>query len=217
MRLRVKAGAIAGLPQTTVEHSRHGTLTLGARDMHGAKLAMRITDSLERSLHPLELVNLAARLERIEPVDSFGELVHSQPEAYRLLIDGERISGEEQLMPIRRMQATIYFVKDWDAAIAFYRDVLGLKEVVNFPDRWALFNVPGGGNIALQPTDTSATNHVSIEVTSITDFVADLKAKGARVVEDICQQEHGETAMIEDPSGNLIALIDTSTSKFAHD
>ena len=48
-------------------------------------------------------------------------------------------------MPIRRMQATIYFVTDWDAAIAFYRDVLGLKEVVNFPNRWALFGVPGGG------------------------------------------------------------------------
>ena len=58
---------------------------------------------------------------------------------------------EEQPMPIRRMQATIYFVTDWDAAIAFYRDVLGLKEVVNFPNRWALFGVPGGGNIALQP------------------------------------------------------------------
>jgi catechol 2,3-dioxygenase-like lactoylglutathione lyase family enzyme len=70
-------------------------------------------------------------------------------------------------MPIRRMQATNYFVTDWDAAIAFYRDVLGLKEVVNFSDRWALFNVPGGGNIALQPAHTSATNHVSIEVTSI--------------------------------------------------
>jgi catechol 2,3-dioxygenase-like lactoylglutathione lyase family enzyme len=120
-------------------------------------------------------------------------------------------------MPIRRMQAIIYFVTDWDAAIAFYRDVLGLKEVVNFPNRWAVFGVPGGGTIALQPAYTSATNHVSIEVTSIRDFVADLKAKGARVIEDICQQEHGETAMLEDPSGNLIALIDTSTSKFAHD
>jgi catechol 2,3-dioxygenase-like lactoylglutathione lyase family enzyme len=133
------------------------------------------------------------------------------------LIDCERIRSEEQLVPIRRMQATIYFVKDWAAAIAFYRDVLGLKEIVNFPNRWAVFGVPGGGTIALQPAYTSATNHVSIEVTRIRDFVADLKAKGARVIEDICQQEHGETAMLEDPSGNLIALIDTSTSKFAHD
>ncbi len=120
-------------------------------------------------------------------------------------------------MPIRRMQATIYFVTDWDAAIAFYRDVLGLKEVVNFPNRWALFGVPGGGNIALQPAYAGAANHVSIEVSSIREVVADLEAKGARVIEGICRQEHGETAMLEDPSGNLIALIDTSTSKFAHD
>ena len=120
-------------------------------------------------------------------------------------------------MPIRRMQATIYFVTDWDAAIAFYRDVLGLKEVVNFPDRWALFRIPGGGSIALQPRYDNAANHVSIEVVDITDFVADLKARGATVIEDVCRQEHGETALLEDPSGNLIALIDTASSKFLHD
>jgi catechol 2,3-dioxygenase-like lactoylglutathione lyase family enzyme len=133
------------------------------------------------------------------------------------LIDGERIRGEEQPMPIRRMQAIIYFVMDWDAAMAFYRDVLGLKEIVNFPNRWALFGVPGGGNIALQPAYAGAANHVSIEVTSIREVVVDLKAKGARVIEDVCQQDHGETALLEDPSGNLIALLDTSTSKFPHD
>ena len=120
-------------------------------------------------------------------------------------------------MPIRRMQAAIYFVADWDAAIAFYRDVLGLREEVNFPNRWALFRVPGGGNIALQPRNEDAANHVSIEVTEIRKFVAELKSKGARVIEDVCQQEHGETALLEDPSGNLIALIDTATSSFPHD
>ncbi len=120
-------------------------------------------------------------------------------------------------MPIRRMQATIYFVADWDAAIGFYRDVLGLSEEVNFPNRWAFFRVPGGGNIALQPRFEGATNHVSIEVTGIKNFVADLKARGAKVIEDVCQQEYGETALIEDPSGNLIALIDTATSGFPHD
>jgi predicted enzyme related to lactoylglutathione lyase len=120
-------------------------------------------------------------------------------------------------MPIRRMQAAIYFVDEWDAAIAFYRDVLGLKEVVNFPDRWAFFAVPGGGSIALQPRSADAANHVSIEVTGIKDFVAELRSKGAKVIDDVCQQEHGETALIEDPSGNLIALLDTATSKFLHD
>jgi catechol 2,3-dioxygenase-like lactoylglutathione lyase family enzyme len=115
------------------------------------------------------------------------------------------------------VQATIYFVADWDAAIRFYRDVLGLREDVNFPNRWALFRVPGGGNIALQPRCEDAANHVSIEVTGIKNFVADLKARGAKVIDDVCQREHGETALIEDPSGNLIALIDTATSRFPHD
>ena len=120
-------------------------------------------------------------------------------------------------MPIRRMQATIYFVDDWDAATSFYRDVLGLREQVNFPNRWAFFAVPGGENIAIQPRSEDATNHVSIEVTGIRNFVADLKAKGAKVIDDVCQQEHGETALVEDPFGNLIALVDTATSRFPHD
>jgi catechol 2,3-dioxygenase-like lactoylglutathione lyase family enzyme len=115
------------------------------------------------------------------------------------------------------MQAVIHFVADWDAAIAFYRDVLGLREEVHFPNRWALFRIPGGGNIALQPRSEEAANHVSIEVTGIRNFVAELKARGARVIEEVCQQEHGETALIEDPSGNMIALIDTATSRFRHD
>jgi len=120
-------------------------------------------------------------------------------------------------MPIRRMQTTIYFRGRLGCGDRVYRDVLGLKEVVNFPDRWAFFAVPGGGSIALQPRSADAANHVSIEVTGIKDFVAQLKAKGAYVIDDVCQQEHGETALIEDPSGNLIALLDTATSKFPHD
>jgi len=88
---------------------------------------------------------------------------------------------------------------------------------VNFRNRWAFFQVPGGGNIALQPRSEDATNHISIEVTGIKNFVTDLKAKGAKVIDDVRPQEHGETALIEDPSGNLIALIDTATSRFPHD
>ena len=59
--------------------------------------------------------------------------------------------GKEHFVAIRRMQAAIYFVDDWVAAMTFYRDVLGLQESVNFPNRWALFRIPGGGSITLQP------------------------------------------------------------------
>jgi predicted enzyme related to lactoylglutathione lyase len=76
---------------------------------------------------------------------------------------------------------------------------------------------PGGGSIALQPRADDPAAHVSLEVTGIKDFVDHLKAKGARVIEEICQQEHSETALLADPSGNIVALIDTATSKFPHD
>jgi predicted enzyme related to lactoylglutathione lyase len=69
----------------------------------------------------------------------------------------------------------------------------------------------------LQPRSAHTANHVSIDVTGIKDFVAQLRYRGAKVIDDVCQQEHGETALIEDPSGNLIALLDTTTSKFPHD
>src|SRR5208283_5273628 len=96
MRLGVQPGAKAGRTEAAVEHRGDRALALGAGDMDGAQAAMRIADEVEGSFHPLELVNLAARLERVEPVDSFGELVHSQPGVYRLMIDSERIRAETE-------------------------------------------------------------------------------------------------------------------------
>ncbi len=53
-------------------------------------------------------------------------------------------------MAVRRINTTVYFVKDWDRAITFYRDTLGLKPLVPVPHVWAQFEAPGGGRIALQ-------------------------------------------------------------------
>jgi catechol 2,3-dioxygenase-like lactoylglutathione lyase family enzyme len=121
-------------------------------------------------------------------------------------------------MPIRRVQATVYFVIDWEASARFYRETLGLKELVNFPNRWAVYQVNGGGKIALQyaPNGREA-NHVSIEVTDIGSYVAELKARGAKVVEEVRREDFGEFALIEDPSGNPIFLVDTATSQYPHD
>lgn len=48
-------------------------------------------------------------------------------------------------MPIKRIETTVYFVKDWDSSISFYRDVLGLKPLAIVPRIWAHFEAPGGG------------------------------------------------------------------------
>ncbi|TMA53975.1 MAG: VOC family protein, partial [Deltaproteobacteria bacterium] len=51
-------------------------------------------------------------------------------------------------MPIQRVYTTVYYVDDWDTAVAFYRDTLGLKPL-HVEQGWAEFEVGTGGRIAL--------------------------------------------------------------------
>jgi catechol 2,3-dioxygenase-like lactoylglutathione lyase family enzyme len=90
-------------------------------------------------------------------------------------------------MSVKRINSTVYFVKNWDQAVTFYRDTLGLKPLVIVPRIWAQFEAPGGGRIALQlqPPDGDDPPHVSIDVGDIRDFVGWLQANGVKVIEPV--------------------------------
>jgi predicted enzyme related to lactoylglutathione lyase len=121
-------------------------------------------------------------------------------------------------MPTKRINTTVYFVKDCDRSITFYRDALGLKPLVSVPGVWAQFEAPGGCRIALQlQPNGNDPPHVSIDVGDIRAFVGKLQAEGVKIIEPVTKQDSGDSAVIEDPSGNAISLIDLSTSKMPHD
>ena len=122
-------------------------------------------------------------------------------------------------MPIRRIETTVYFVKGWDSSVSFYRDLLGLKPLVIVPRVWAHFEAPGGGRIALQlqRTHRNEPPHVSMDVSDIRSFVGELRARGVKIVEPVTGWHFGDSALIADPSGNVISLVDLSTSKMPHD
>jgi len=122
-------------------------------------------------------------------------------------------------MPIKRIETTVYFVKDWDSSISFYRDILGLKPLVIVPRVWAHFEAPGGGRIALQLQGPNGNEpaHVSVDVSDIRSFVDELRARGVKIIEPVTKQDFGDTAPIADPSGNVVSLVDLSTSKMPHD
>jgi catechol-2,3-dioxygenase len=49
-------------------------------------------------------------------------------------------------MPVRRLNHAVLYVRNVDASVAFYRDLLGFKTLTHVPSRAAFMLAPGSGN-----------------------------------------------------------------------
>ena len=116
-----------------------------------------------------------------------------------------------------------YFVDDVDAAIAFYRDLLGF-EVVMHPappfamlargDLRLLLSAPGGGpgGGAAMPDgrlpEPGGWNRFSLEVSDLTAMVEKLRKAGVHFRNEIVTGVGGKQILLDDPSGNPIELFE---------
>ena len=114
-----------------------------------------------------------------------------------------------------------YIVRDVDAAIPFYTDMLGFKlEMHPAPgfaslsrgDLQLLLNRPGAGGAgqAMPNSQVPAPggwNRIQIEVEDLETTVDKLKNAGARFRNPIVTGNGGKQILIEDPSGNPIELF----------
>jgi catechol 2,3-dioxygenase-like lactoylglutathione lyase family enzyme len=101
-------------------------------------------------------------------------------------------------------------VNDPDAALAFYRDVLGLSVVdrpdgANNPGSWLQLD---NGQIHLfQPSDPAMNPpHFAIEVDDLASIVASIRDHGHTVYDQEHRPGFGYQAIVVDPSGNVIEL-----------
>jgi catechol 2,3-dioxygenase-like lactoylglutathione lyase family enzyme len=116
-----------------------------------------------------------------------------------------------------------YFVTDLDAAVAFYRDLLGFEEELRPSPAFAmlyrgdlrlLLSVPGGGpgGGAPMPDGTlpgpGGWNRIALQVADLPATVDELRGKGARFRNDIISGTGVRQVLIEDPSGNLTELFE---------
>jgi methylmalonyl-CoA/ethylmalonyl-CoA epimerase len=105
-----------------------------------------------------------------------------------------------------------------DAAVDFYRDVLGLKFIARFdPPGLAFFALSGGARLLLSTTASSASLYFLVE--NIDRAVAELKKRGVSFLHPptmIHRDEAGNfgkkgneewMAFFKDPSGNLLGLV----------
>jgi catechol 2,3-dioxygenase-like lactoylglutathione lyase family enzyme len=115
-----------------------------------------------------------------------------------------------------------YIVNDVDAAIAFYCQRLGFREVMHPAPPFAMLERgdlrlvlsapnPSGGGGQPMPDGTAqgpgGWNRFAIAVDDLEATVADLRAHGARFRNDIVTGVGGKQILLEDPSGNPIELF----------
>lgn len=153
---------------------------------------------------PLERLRLP--VVPIEPRAEFAE---------RLL---RRIQGEGA--PAVMDTATVrYFVDDLDAAVAFYRDLLGfdieLRPSPTFAmlyrgDLRLLLSVPGQPHALPDGTlpEPGGHNRISLVVDDLAARVAELRRAGARLRSEPAAGVTVASVLLQDPAGNPVELIE---------
>ena len=107
--------------------------------------------------------------------------------------------------------ATVY-IKDMDAAIAFYTGVLGMKEISRYGNDWATIEA-GGFTIGLHPRGektpepgTHGAIEVGLNVADVELARPKLIEGGARKVGPVVKGSGGAFVQFHDPDGNALYL-----------
>jgi predicted enzyme related to lactoylglutathione lyase len=106
-----------------------------------------------------------------------------------------------------RLNYAIKFVSDMDAAVRFYRDMLGLKLGFQSPF-WSEFET-GDTKLALHPASAenpAGTVQLGLGTDDIDAFHADAEAKGIRFTEPPRDMHGSRIARFVDPEGAEISV-----------
>ena len=119
-------------------------------------------------------------------------------------------------MAVEKVKYTYLVVDDMDAAVAFYRDGLGLRLKFQDGQRWSEFDAGNGTTIALSSADESGLgvkgSVVVFQVNDAEGLTDLLIARGAKIVARRDMGNHGRLIAISEPSGNTFQLFEKAVS-----
>ena len=108
-----------------------------------------------------------------------------------------------------------YCTENLERALKFYRDVLGLKLLVQ-NEEWIEFEV-GGQRLALRLVNSmpkkpeglhSNGAMIWLETNPIEKSISLIKNKSINSISDLQSNSYGKTATFKDPDGNLLGLYE---------
>ena len=113
-------------------------------------------------------------------------------------------------MALRKVDAVMHLVDDVYEAAEFYEKVLGLKRGwTDDENKMIGLLFPGNDTeIVLHMNKYLPNPNVSFQVEDVMDFVEKYKAKGYKVLEDPFDIRCGKCAILEDPYGNGLEIMD---------
>ena len=119
-------------------------------------------------------------------------------------------------MPVEKVKYTYLVVEDMNAAVAFYRDGLGLRLRFQDGQRWSELDAGNGTTIALSSFEESGLGVkgpvVVFQVSDADELAAALVARGASILARRDMGGHGHLIAIREPSGNIFQLFEKAVS-----
>jgi predicted enzyme related to lactoylglutathione lyase len=106
-------------------------------------------------------------------------------------------------------------VADLDAGLAFYRDHLGHELIWRTPTQVGLRMPETDVEIVLQIERPEP--EVDLLVTSVEEAATRIAAAGGRIVTPLFETQIGKAAVVQDPWGNLLTILDASKGSLITD
>lgn len=115
-------------------------------------------------------------------------------------------------MPVEKVKYTYLVVDDMDAAVAFYRDGLGMRLKFQDGQRWAEFDAGNGTAIALSSAEESGLGVkgpvVVFQASDAEQLATSLVTRGAEILKRRDMGSHGRLIAIREPSGNIFQIYE---------
>lgn len=111
---------------------------------------------------------------------------------------------------MRKVDAVLYYVEDIHTAAKFYEDTMGLNRGWTDDENQMIgFLFPGNDTeLVLHTNKGLPSPNISYQVENVENFVADYKKKGYKVLLEPFDIRCGKCAILQDPYGNGIEIMD---------